>query len=87
MQSLSYGLRVATSNSPELEVVLNPSQKRYFENSNLVSGVVTLNTPFDLTHEGIKVTLRGEVQNKSNEVYYGARQAGLMGAGQTYKFI
>lgn len=40
-----------------------------------------------MTHDGIKVILRGQVVNKSRDVYFGASKIGLMGTGQIYEFI
>jgi len=37
-----------------------------------VNGILTMQTPYDLDHDGIKVTLVGKICNKSNDVYYGA---------------
>ena len=42
-----------------------------------MNGILTLETPYDIDHDGIKVTLVGQIYNKSNDVYYGVHTSFL----------
>lgn len=69
MTGLSKGLKMATSSSPELQVQINLPLGRFFTSGDLVAGVVTMNTPFDCLHEGVRVILRGQVINKEGAYF------------------
>ena len=67
--------------SPEafLELTTPPNQRSYFQNGDEVSGTLSIEVPFEIQHEGIKVVLRGVIANKSNEAYFGnTKLAGML---------
>ena len=80
------GLKMASqmTSSPEafLELAPPPNQRPYFQNGDEVSGTLSLEVPFDIQHEGIKVVLRGTIANKANEAYFGnSKLAGMLPQG------
>ena len=85
----SYWLSVATSASPELAITITSISpaKRFHCAGDEVRGLVTLNAPFDCTHTGVKITLRGVIRNKSNDTFFGALKPGLIATGHSYEFI
>jgi hypothetical protein len=40
-----------------------------------------------MKHEGLVVSLTGKVTNKSNEVYMGASNTGMLKSGESYEFM
>ena len=77
------GLKMASNmtSSPEafLELTTPPNQRTYFQNGDEVSGTLSLEVPFEIQHDGIKVVLCGTIANKSNEAYFGnTKLAGMM---------
>lgn len=43
--------------------------------------------PFEIDHQGIRVYLKGVIQNKSSDVYYGGAIGGMLVGGAKYEFI
>jgi hypothetical protein len=43
-----------------------------------------MDTPYDIDHDGIKVTLVGRIHNKSSDTYYGAHASFVK---QNFDFI
>ena len=68
------GLKMASNmtSSPEafLELSPPPNQRPYFQTGDEVSGAVSLEVPFEIQHEGIRVVLRGIISNKATETYF-----------------
>jgi len=50
---------------------------------------LTIELPFEVHHNGVRVTLVGIIVNKSSEMYYGAGKAlgGMLTGGAKYEFI
>ena len=73
------GLTQMTS-SPEifLELAPPPNQRSYYQNMDEVSGTLSLEVPFEIQHDGIKVVLRGNIVNKANDTYFGNSKLGGM---------
>jgi len=46
-----------------------------------------LELPFEVDHQGVRIYLRGTIQNTSQDVYYGGAIGGMLVAGAKYEFI
>ena len=74
--------------SPQLTLELQkPRVQNYYCNGDQLQGILSANVPFELTHQGIVVTLSGCIINKSSEVYMGAANAGMLRSGESYEFM
>ena len=83
-------LKLATQmQHPEIVVLLNPlvSQRPFYQDNDEVSGTLSLELPFEIDHQGIRVYLKGVIQNKSSDVYYGGAIGGMLVGGAKYEFI
>ena len=78
----------AVGGSPEATLELNapPNQRLYFINGDEISGALSLSIPNEIQHHGIKVILRGIIQNKG-DTNYGAAIGGILAVGSKYEFI
>ena len=61
-----------------LELTAPPDQRLYFCNGDEISGALSLEVPQEIQHQGIKVILRGIIQNKNKDGIY---------SGAGYEFI
>ena len=80
----------AVGASPEatLELTAPPNQRLYFVNGDEISGALSLEVPDkEIQHEGLRVILRGVIQNISNDVYFGSAIGGSITSGAKYEFI
>lgn len=83
-------LKLATQmQHPEMVVLLTPlaSQRPFYQIGDEVSGTLSLELPFEIDHEGVRIYLKGTIQNKSSDVYYGAAIGGMLSGGAKYEFI
>jgi len=92
MSKGAASLKMASNmtSSPEvfLELTPPPNQRPYFVTGDEVSGAVSLEVPFEIQHDGIRVVLRGVIQNKATENYFSnTKLAGMMPKGQSYEFL
>ena len=84
------GLKMATQMvSPEAQIQLNAptSGRTFYQSGDEITGVLTIDVPFELQHDGIKLILKGTIQNKSSDMYYGASAFGMLSAGAKYDFM
>ena len=64
-------------NGPDCQVLLSNAQHGcgdFYRNGDDIKGTILIKTatsPQTVTHDGIKVTLIGEIVNKSNDIYLG----------------
>ena len=76
VQMFSTGLQMAkntVAQGPQATLELEkPRSQNIYQDGDRLAGVLSINIPFELQHEGIKVSITGKVVNNSNEVYYGA---------------
>lgn len=83
------GLTQMTS-SPEIELEISapPDQRSYFQDMDEVCGTLSLEVPFEIQHDGIKVVLRGNIVNKATDTYFGnSKLGGMLPKGQSYEFL
>ena len=60
---------------------------KFYQDNDEVSGTLSLELPFEIDHQGVRVYLKGVVQNKSTDVYYGGAIGGMLVGGAKYEFI
>lgn len=83
-------LKLATQMThPEIVIMLNPisSQRPFYQVGDEVSGTLSLELPFEIDHQGVRIYLKGVVRNKSSDVYYGGAIGGMLVGGAKYEFV
>ena len=72
----------AVASGPVISLELEkPRHQNYYKSGDVLKGILSVEIPFDLQHQGIKVTLTGTVINKSQEMYFGGASTGMLQVG------